>query len=58
MQPLQAEVYGVMIRGTASIVKIAMTIYTKPALNAVMTFAEMMCVITTMNRTAKTVMMK
>ena len=47
-----------MIRGTASIVKIAMTIYTKPVPNVVMTFAEMMCVITTMNRTAKTVMMK
>ena len=32
-----------MIRGTASIVKIAMTIYTKHAPNAVMTFAEMVC---------------
>ena len=47
-----------MIRGTASIVKIAMTIYTKLAPNVVMTFAEMMCVITTMNRTAKIVMTK
>ena len=47
-----------MIRETASIAKIAMTIYTKLAPNVVMTFAEMMCVITTMNRTAKTVMTK
>lgn len=46
------------IRGTASIAKIAMTIYTKLVANVVMTFAEMMYVITTMNRTAKTVMTK
>ena len=38
--------------------KIVMTIYTKLVPNVVMTFAEMMCVITTMNRIVKTVMTK